>query len=199
MKMLIRMALVAVLALGASTVASQDFDKGLAAAQSGDYQTAMKEWLPLAERGDADAQLNIGIMYERGDGVSQNVMEASKWYRLAADQGNAQAQNNLGFLYDNGEGVTLDDAAAVKWYRMAAIQGYAKAQSNLGGMYANGKGILQNNVTAHMWFNIASANGYGDGAKWRDRISNDMVAEDISKAQAMASECMNSGYANCGW
>ena len=70
MKMLIRLALVAVLALGASTVASQDFDKGLAAAQSGDSETALKEWVPLAEGSNPKAQYGIGFMFSKGVGVS---------------------------------------------------------------------------------------------------------------------------------
>ena len=87
MKMFRHLVLVAVLAFGASTVASQDFEKGLTAAGSGDYETALKEWLPLAESGDPSAQFNIGLIYEAGQGVPQNDAEAVKWYRLAADQG----------------------------------------------------------------------------------------------------------------
>ena len=70
-------------------VAAQDFDKGFAAAQAGDYATALQEWKPLAEAGDATAQNDIGIMYEYGLSVSQDYAEAIKWYRLAADQGYA--------------------------------------------------------------------------------------------------------------
>ena len=47
-----------------------DFQKGLNAADSGDYPTALREWTPLAEQGHLDAQYNLGIMYERGRGVS---------------------------------------------------------------------------------------------------------------------------------
>ena len=90
----------------------------------------------LAEQGDADAQTNLGAMYDNGTGVPQNYSEAVKWYRLAAEQGIATAQYNLGAMYANGEGVPQNDAEAVKWYRLAAEQGYADAQNNLGIMYA---------------------------------------------------------------
>ena len=43
-----------------------DFNKGLTAAQNGDFATALKEWKPLAEQGDADAQYNLGVMYRDG-------------------------------------------------------------------------------------------------------------------------------------
>ena len=45
------------------TPASADFQKGLAAAESGDYETALKEFTPFAEQGDADAQNNLGLIY----------------------------------------------------------------------------------------------------------------------------------------
>ena len=57
-----------------------------------DHETAYKLFLPLAEQGNADAQSNLGLMYESGRGVPQDYKEAIKWYRLAADQGFARAQ-----------------------------------------------------------------------------------------------------------
>ena len=86
-----------------------DFDKGLAAAKSGDFATALREWEPLAEQGHADAQFNLGVMYNTGDGVPQDYKTAVKWYTLAAEQGHADAQINLGVMYDEGLGVPEDD------------------------------------------------------------------------------------------
>ena len=54
--------------LGASSY-SADFNKGLDAYNDGDYATALKEWKPLAEEGNADAQYNLGVMYKNGWGV----------------------------------------------------------------------------------------------------------------------------------
>ena len=64
---------------------SADFNKGWTAAQNGDYATALKEWKPLAEKGDAVAQYNLGQMYRNGDGVPQDYTEAVRWWRLAAE------------------------------------------------------------------------------------------------------------------
>ena len=104
-----------------------------------------------AESGDADAQNNLGGMYDNGQGVPQDVAEAVKWYRLAADQGYAMAQYNLGVMYDNGQGVPQDDAEALKWYRLAADQGQADAQFNLGVMYYNGQGVPKDLIEAYAW------------------------------------------------
>src|SRR5690242_4574215 len=77
-----------------------------------------------AERGDAAAQFNLGVMYAQGLGMPQDVAQAALWFRRAADQGHAAAQSNLGVLYALGRGVPQDDAEAAKWYRKAADQGY---------------------------------------------------------------------------
>jgi len=119
-------------------------------------------------------------------------------WRPLANQGDASAQYNLGNMYDDSLGIPQDYPEALKWYRLAADQGHASAQNNLGVMYEYGKGVLQSNVMAHMWYNIASANGANQAGKWRDEIAGKMTNADVSKAQAMASECMGSGYKNCG-
>ena len=94
----------AVLALGLAAPAWAGFDEGMAAVRSGDYATALREWRPLAERGHADAQHNLGVMYFKGNGVPQNYAEALNWYKRAAEQGLASAQNNLGAMYSDGHG-----------------------------------------------------------------------------------------------
>ena len=111
----------------AAPISAQDFQRGLEAAQSGDFETALKEWKPLAEGGNSRAQFNLGVMYY------------------------------------------------------------------------NGQGVLADVVTAHMWFNIAGADGNEIGADNREIIAKEMTPEDISKAEAMATVCMNSNYKKCGY
>ena len=84
--------LILLLQIIAAPVTAQDFDKGVAAAQAGDFATALKEWKPLAEDGDSAAQYNLALMYNNGDGVPQDYKEAVKWYTLAAEQGVAVAR-----------------------------------------------------------------------------------------------------------
>ena len=64
-----------------------DLDDGVAAYESGDYATALKEFRPLAEQGHAVAQFKLGVMYDHGYGVPENDTEAVKWLRKAAVQG----------------------------------------------------------------------------------------------------------------
>ena len=137
MKNLHVLLMVSLLTCAGGVAIAQDYDAGLKAAQAGDFQTALKEWKPLADQGLADAQYNLGIMYDNGEGVVEDDAEAVRWYRLAADQGLADAQYNLGWMYADGEGVPEDDAEAARWFRLAADQGLAGAQNNLGLMYAD--------------------------------------------------------------
>ncbi|MFM2366475.1 MAG: hypothetical protein RIR95_1083, partial [Pseudomonadota bacterium] len=75
------------LCLMSPTGQARDLEVGLAAARAGDYETALREWRPLADQGHADAQAFLGAMYINGDGVARDPEEAARWYRLAADQG----------------------------------------------------------------------------------------------------------------
>ena len=77
---------------------AQDLSKGLEAYNSGDFATALKEWKPLAEQGDATSQFILALMYANGDGVTQDYATAEKWFRKAAEQGLAEAQVNLDLL-----------------------------------------------------------------------------------------------------
>lgn len=76
-----------------------------------------------AERGDADAQNNLGASYANGNGVPQNYALAVKWYGRSAKQNNSMAQKNLGVCYFNGQGVPQDFVEAYKWYAVAAANG----------------------------------------------------------------------------
>lgn len=130
-----------------------------AAYYRGDYATALQLVRPLAVEGDAMAQYNLGVLYQRGRGVPQDTDAALKWYRLAAAQGEAAAQNNLGAMYESGDGVPQDYSEALNLYRLAAVQGYAEAQTNLGDMYADGHCVPQNYAEALKLYRLAAAQG----------------------------------------
>lgn len=83
------------------------------------YATALKVWMPAAEGGNADAQTNVGEIFERGLGGEPNYEASLIWYRKAAKQGNARAQFNLGTMYEQGLGVPKSQMEALNWYRLA--------------------------------------------------------------------------------
>jgi len=169
---------------------SADYEKGVAAYYNGDYATALREFRPLAEQGDAPAQFNLGGMYRNGEGVPQDYKEAVKWYQLAAEQGHVSAQYIVGAMYVKGQGVPQDSIEAFKWLRLAAEQGHAYAQNFLGLMYENGFGVSQDYIRAHMWLTFAVASGVDDARANRDILAKKMTPSQIEKAQALAQECI---------
>lgn len=142
------------------SLANSGFDKGLRAAQSGDFEVALAVWVPLAEQGDVWAQYHLGIMHEYGEGVEENHLKAVHWYSLAAEKGLPSAQFSLGIMYDRGDGVTKSATVAVKWLTLAAEQGEVKAQASLGGMYTEGDGVPINFKTAFKWTELAAKQGH---------------------------------------
>ena len=167
-------------------------------AQVGDFLTALQEWEPLAANGDPRAQFGLGFMYDNGQGLPQDDIQALKWYHLAAEQGHSDAQLNLGAMYRNGRGAPENFVLAAKWYRIAAKQGHPLAQDNLGVLYYFGHGVSQNNLTAHMWSNLAFIGGSIEAGPRRDFIAEEMTQDDLAIAQDMAKKCMDSQYQNCG-
>ena len=114
-----------------------------------------------AGEGNANAQYNLGVLYERGQGIPQDYTQAVYWYQKAAQQGYAVAENNLAGMYLDGRGLPQDNAQALYWYRKAADQGLATAQENLGDLYFLGKGGPQDYSKAVYWYLKAAEQGYG--------------------------------------
>ena len=165
-----------------------DFQAGMDANTREDYATALREWRPLAEKGDALAQYNLGVLYRKGRGVPQDDVQARGWYAKAAAQGQAKAQFNLGTLYFNGEGVPKDYQQALRWFRLAADQGEALAQTKMAIIYDEGQGVPQNIVQAYKWYSLAATNGDKPANELRNTIANQMTPAQIAEAQKLAQE-----------
>ncbi len=143
---------------------SNAFEFGWAAYEYGDYQEAARIWQPLAAQGDAQAQLNLGTLYDFGQGVQMDVALAVKWYRAAATQGNQAAQFNLGMMYETGRGTPQHYADAALWYQTAAQEGLAIAQHQLGIMYLDGVGVPVSNQLALQWLKKAAEQNHADAS-----------------------------------
>ena len=118
--------------------AKADFEAGVKAAGRGDFATAYIEWLPLAEKGDAQSQVLIGEILALGLGTKQDDEEAVRWFRRAAEQNYPRGQYSLGSMYYRGQGVPQDFEAAARWYRPAAQKGQQEAMVSLHDLYYRG-------------------------------------------------------------
>jgi TPR repeat protein len=148
----------------------------------------MQEWRPLAERGNAIAQFNLGMLYDKGDGVPQDYVQARQWYNKAANQGYAAAQVNLGILYLLGRGGPEDYQFALYWLRLAAKQENAEALTQLGLMYERGNGVPRDLVQARKWYILGAARGDKLGADLRDALTQRMTPAQVFQSQQRARE-----------
>ncbi len=118
-----------------------------------------EELLAKAEKGDAEAQYQLGCCYYEGDGVEQNYEQAVYWWTKSAEQGNIDAQFNLGNCFYFGEGIEKNFKQAVNWYTKSAKHGDSYAQWYLGLCYKNGEGVGQNHKKAVYWFTKSAEQG----------------------------------------
>lgn len=150
-----------------------------------------------ATAGDAQAQLNLGMMYRDGVGVLKDTAKAAEWYQKAAAQGEAQAQYHLGVRYGLGDGLPKDAAKAAEWYQKAAAQGEARAQNNLGSMYDRGEGVPKDTTKALELYQKAAAQGqvHGQSNLGQKYERGEGVARDAAKAAEWFQKAAEQGYA----
>src|SRR5258708_35408864 len=106
--------------VGPATAA--ELDDAVAAAHRGDYATALGRLSPLAEKGDARAQFDLGFMQPYGWGVQRKPAEAIAWYRKAAEQGLPAAQHFVGRAYGHGERLRPAHRQASRWIARASAR-----------------------------------------------------------------------------
>lgn len=147
-------AFAAMLLLVAVPAAADPMEEARRAVNRGDYEAAIKLWLPLAEGGNVDAQIELGDLYTWGArGFAKNEPEGFKWWLRAAERGAPLAQVRIGYSYEMGRGTAQNYAEAVRWYRKAAEEHDDRdAQHSLGSLYARGLGVAQNFGEAAKWY-----------------------------------------------
>ena len=179
------------LALCTSTVllyaglgSAADLKAGRKAYEQRDYATAFKELTPLAEQGNAEAQVLLGNMYLMGRGVLKDQDQAMKLFRASADQGNADAQFFLGSIYLLPH---TNVAEGLKWLQLSADQGNQDAQLLLGKTYMDGApGVPPDPVQADMWLRLAAKDNLPFYQAQLSGAERQMNAAQIAKGKALA-------------
>jgi TPR repeat protein len=175
----------AVFMLSVTPVWGDDSQAGLDAYNSADYETALAEWQPLAEAGDAGSQFGLGQMYGNGFGVMMDDALAIKWYGLAAGQGHAQAQTSLAVMHQNGWGVPQSDAEATKFFALAAEQGVVEAMLALGRFYAMDFAEEYDPIQAYKWLSLAELFDSIDATVKREALADNMTVEQVAEGNAL--------------
>ena len=145
-----------------------------------------KQVVTRAERGDADAELLMGLRYAEGSGVIKNDKEAARWLEKAARHGKAEAQYRYGLALLEGRGVVQDYKAAFYWIQQPARRGHSHAQFSLGELYRYGTGTTVDKSLAYLWFNLAAAQGVDKAAKARDSLVWQLKPDQLSAMQEAA-------------
>lgn len=123
---------------------------------------SVEELVRIAERGDAQAQFDLGFMYATGiSHFEVDDAEAVTWYRRAAEQGFAPAQSALGRAYAHGPVLEQDFTQAATWCRLGAEQGDADGQLCMVSLYAGGCGVEQDYAESARWYRLAADGGSG--------------------------------------
>src|SRR3954447_3664781 len=106
-----------------------------------ELEKVLKESLPKAEQGDAEAQYKVGLAFYASCNDAEHFAKAIPWFRKAAEQDFGLAQFKLGVCYSRGEGVEKDLEQSVRWNRAAAKNSIPEAEFNMGTFYQKGEGV----------------------------------------------------------
>ena len=172
----------ALLAAASAPLPAQSVKAGIEAWQHSDYSGAVAIWRPLAEKGDPDAQFNLGQAYRLGRGVPTNLAAAQTWFERAANKGHLDAQTTLGLLLFQNN----DQASGLKWLKKAADQNEPRAQLVYGTALFNGDGVTQDPLLGYAYVSRAAAQGLEPAKQTLAQLDKILPAQYRQKALALA-------------
>ena len=152
------------------------------AADKGDPAAAVAAWLPLAEKGDAEAEFNLGQAYLYGRGVPVNVAQGRHWIGRAASKGQVDAQATLGLLlYRDG-----DVESAIRWLSAAAEVGEPRALMIMGSAFYLGEGVPKDPVKGYAYTSRSAAKGLQPARARLAQMEKEMPLEQRQKGFKLA-------------
>jgi TPR repeat protein len=158
-----------------------------------------------AAAGNPDAMADLGLRFESGDGIKQDPVEATRWYRLASQKGLARGQCYLAVMLASGTGVAKDPVEAARWFRLSAEQGWSEAQYRLGWAYEAGEGVAKDLPAAARWYRKAAESGHASAMTCIGLFleTGQGVPKDVAEAVAWYRKAADAGEANgqcnLGW
>lgn len=161
---------------------AQSVQAGVEAWQADDPVGAVRQWQPLAERGDPDALFNLGHAYRLGRGVPQNMSMAEQLYERAARAGHVEAQAMYGLiLFQNGR-----REEAMPFIRDAAQRGDARAQYVYGTALFNGDVVARDWPRAYAFVSRAAAQGLPYAQTQLREMEQHLMQEDRDRGAELA-------------
>ncbi len=175
----------------AASPALADVKAGVDAWSRGDYARAISEWKAPADRGDTDAQFNLGQAYKLGRGVPVDLAKAEDLFGKAAAGGHLQAADNYGLLlFQRGE-----HTRAMPFVKAAADRGDPRSQYLLGVAHFNGDNVAKDWVRAYALVSLAQQSGLAQAAPALAQMDKYIPIEDRQKSVTLASQLAGSAQA----
>jgi uncharacterized protein len=168
----------------AGGTAFADVRAGIEQWRAGNYEAAIREWRPLAENGDADAQFNLGQAYRLGRGVPADPRASNMWFERAARQGHAQAEANLALALFQGE----ERERAIPWLQRAAQRGDRRAQYYLGTAHFNGDLVARDWPRAYALMSRSAEQGLPQARTSLTEMERHLSAADRTQGRALAQQ-----------
>lgn len=167
-----------------TTAAQADTKAGIDAWAAGDYMTAVAQWQGPADRGEAEAQYQLGQAYRIGKGAAQDLTKAEELFSKAAAQGHKAAADNYGLLlFHRGE-----KQQALPYLRAASDRGDARAHYLLGLAYFNADGVERDWPRAYALVNLARKQGLEQATAALQQMDQHVSAEQRAQGLALTDE-----------
>lgn len=206
MKRYIRVYLLVIVTLLASSGYAANYEDGQAAYDAKNFKKAIEIWETLAEQGDVASQLNLAKLYSTGFQAKEDITKKDKTvafklekdktaafelYKQASEQGSQEAQLQLGLIYLSGQGdVKSNPEKARELFLKSAKQGYANAQYYYGVTYFRGRGVLTDYVQAHAWMHVAFVNGYEPAKGYKESIAEVLSEEQLEESKSISDQLL---------
>ncbi|MCK9454736.1 tetratricopeptide repeat protein [Sulfurimonas sp.] len=138
---------------------ANDYNTAMQALKNKEYKKAMSIFNELSDKGDAQAQTELGHIYVNGLGVKKDVLNAKKYWEKAAEKNNVDALYYLGLMYYKGVGVTQDYRKSLDYWKRAAKQNDGESAFSVGYQYEYGQGVKQDYNKAIKYYKSGSKDG----------------------------------------
>ena len=124
-----------------SSSSNFNFSEGLTLFDNEEFEKAMMNFMASLEEGVNESNFYIGLMYEAGLGVKQDIIESAVWYKNGADKGSSRCQYRFGLYNFHNDNSSMSFFEALKWFELSIENGFYDAYFDIGSMYEHGLGV----------------------------------------------------------
>ena len=167
--------------------------QGRKVASPTDQKLAAHYFRLAADKGNVAAAYKLGEIYENGQGLAPDPVQAFSWYMKAAAGNDKHGQLKVGWCYQKGIAVAADPSIAAIWYRVAAENGNIWGYHMLAFMLADGEGMKKDVGLARRYLELSLPKTNDHWAKWK--LAQLIETVDPKRAKLLLKEASEAGNA----